>query len=153
MALSVAAQARELLAALALNKSQLAEVLRVSRPTIYEWLDGKEPNPANAERLATLLRALLDVGVTSETPLHPRFVRQALAEGTPSLFDFLRRDELDEAAIKSLARDAKVLVSRTESRRLDREERLRALGFDEPSDEQRRDQLARNAAMRDWPKT
>jgi hypothetical protein len=35
MALSVADQARELLATLSLNKSQVAELLRVSRPTVY----------------------------------------------------------------------------------------------------------------------
>ncbi len=153
MALSVADQARELLAALSLNKSQLAEVLRVSRPTVYDWLEGKEPNASNAERLTTLLRVLKDVGITSASPLHPRFVRQPLAEESPALIDILRGDALDESAIKSLARDAKELVHRAENRRVAREDRLRALGFEDPSDEQRREQLARNVAMRDWPKT
>ena len=32
-------------------------------------------------------------------------------------------------------------------------DRLRTLGFEDPSSEQRREQLARNVAMRDWPKT
>ncbi len=36
----IAEQVRELLAALSLNKSQLARILRVTRPTIYEWLQG-----------------------------------------------------------------------------------------------------------------
>lgn len=39
-----------------------------------------------------------------------------------------------------------------ESRRVSRENRLRALGFDEPSDEQRKENLALNVALRDWPK-
>lgn len=153
LALPVADQARELLAALSLNKSQLAEVLRVSRPTLYDWLEGKEPNASNAERLTTLLGALAEVGITSFTPLHPRFVRQPLTEGAPALIDVLRADTLDEVAIKSLARDAKELVQRVERRRLSREDRLRALGFEEPSDDERRDQLARNVGMRDWPNT
>lgn len=38
-----------------------------------------------------------------------------------------------------------------EPRRVAREERLRALGFEEPSDEERREQLARNVAMLNWP--
>jgi len=153
MALSVADQARELLAALSLNKSQLAEVLRVSRPTVYDWLDGKEPNAPNAERLTTLIRVLADVGITSASPLHPRFVRQPLAEKAPALIEVLRRDALDEPTISSLAREAKELVQRADNRRVAREDRLRALGFEDPSDEQRREQLARNVAMRDRPKT
>lgn len=153
MALSVADQARELLSALSLNKSQLAEVLRVSRPTVYDWLEGKEPNASNAERLTTLLRVLADVGITSGSPLHARFVRQPLAEGTPTLIDVLRADALDEAAIKSLARDARGLAQHVETRRVAREDRLRSLGFEDLSQEQRRKQLARNVAMRDWPKT
>lgn len=49
-------------------------------------------------------------------------------------------------------REAKALGEEAESRRVSREDRLRALGFEEPSEEQRREQLARNVAMRDWPK-
>jgi predicted transcriptional regulator len=153
MALSVADQARELLAALSLNKSQLADVLRVSRPTVYDWLEGKEPNVSNAERLTTLLCVLKEVGITSASPLHPRFVRQPLAEEASALIDILCGDVLDVSAIKTLARDAKELVHRAEKRRVEREDRLRAAGFEDPSDEQRREQLARNVAMRDWPKT
>ena len=39
----VAGQVRELRAALSVNKSELAKILRVSRPTVYAWLDGKKP--------------------------------------------------------------------------------------------------------------
>ena len=45
----VAEQVQELLAALSLNKSQLAQILRVTRPTIYEWLRGNRPNAANTK--------------------------------------------------------------------------------------------------------
>ncbi len=151
--LSVADQAREVLAALSLNKSQLAEVLAVSRPTLYDWLDGKEPNASNSERLTTLLRLLARAGVASHKPLHARFIRQPLREGSLSLLDELRAQSLDEAKIGVLLRDAKALGEKAESRRVAREDRLRALGFEDPSDQQRREQLARNVALRDWPKT
>ena len=36
-------------------------------------------------------------------------------------------------------------------RRVAREERLRNLGFEDPGREQRREQLARNMALREWP--
>jgi len=150
--LSVADQAREVLAALSLNKSQLAEVLGVSRPTLYDWLEGKEPNASNAQRLTRLLRLLGRAGVMSSTPLNARFVRHALTEGGTSLLAALRAETLDERAISSLLSEARSLGERAESRRTAREDRLRSLGFEEPSAEQRREQLARNVAMRDWPK-
>ncbi len=40
-----------------------------------------------------------------------------------------------------------------EARHHARVDRLRSLGYEEPSDEQRREQLNRNVAMLDWPKT
>jgi hypothetical protein len=152
LALSVADQAREVLAALSLNKTQLADVLGVSRPTLYDWLDGKEPNASNAQRLVTLLRLLTGAGITSASPLSPRFLRQALSEGGTKLLDALSAESIDEQLVLSLMREAKGLGEQAESRRVSREARLRALGFEEPSEQQRRDQLARNVAMLEWPK-
>ena len=43
--LPIARQVRELQAALSVNKSELARILRVSRPTVYDWLDGGSPTP------------------------------------------------------------------------------------------------------------
>jgi len=153
LALSVAEQAREVLTALSLNKTQLAEVLGVSRPTLYDWLDGKEPNSSNAQRLTTLLRLLASADVTSSRPISPRFLNQALTETGNSLLAALSATSIDEQLVSSLVREAKALGEQAEVRRISREERLRALGFEDPSDEQRREQLARNVAMRDWPKT
>ncbi len=153
LALSVADQTREALAALSLNKTQLAEVLGVSRPTLYDWLDGKEPNASNAQRLTTLLRLLASVGVSSVSPLNPRFLRQPLREGGTPLLDAMSAEVIDEPLVSSLVREAKALGERAVTRRVSREDRLRAIGFEEPSEEQRSEQLARNVAMRDWPKT
>jgi hypothetical protein len=154
VALSVAEQAREILAALSLNKSQLAEVLNVSRPTVYDWFDGKEPNVANSDRLATLLSLLAGAGVTSEHPLNARFVRQRWRQdGRPSLLDQLCAARLDSDQLLPLLREARALADKAETRRTSREDRLRALGFEDPSPEQRKEQLARNIALRDWPKT
>lgn len=153
MALSTADQAREVLAALSLNKSQLAEVLGVSRPTLYDWLDGSEPNASNAARLTTLLRLLARASIGSSNPLNARFVRRPLSDGNSSLLDVLTASPLDEESVSALLREARLSSERAESRRTQREDRLRALGFEDPSTEQRKDQLARNIAMRDWPKT
>lgn len=150
--LPAADQARALLAALSLNKSQLAEVLGVSRPTLYDWLDGKEPSVANAERMGLLLRVLARAGVTGSAPLNARYVRQPLSERGPSLLEALSAEDLDEDELMRMLRDARSFGDAVLARRESREDRLRALGYDEPADDQMKDQLAKNIAMRHWPK-
>ncbi len=151
LAIAVGDQVREVLAALSVNKSQLANVLGVSRPTLYEWFSGKEPNPANAQRLSTILRLLVREGVRGSYPLNARFVRLPLADREPSLLEALCERNLNEDRITQLIRDARALEHAAESRRRVREARLGALGYDEPSGEQQKEQLARNIAARDWP--
>lgn len=48
--------------------------------------------------------------------------------------------------------DREALLREAEVRRVAREARLRALGFEEVSDEQRRKNLALNIALLEWPK-
>ena len=150
--MSSADQALEVLAALSLNKTLLAEVLGVSRPTLYDWLEGQEPNAANAQRLRSLVRLLANAGVTAADALSPRFVREALNDGEPSLLDLLKADTIDEARVAKVLREAKALEDAAENERLAREDRLRALGYDLPTEEQRRQNLALNVALREWPK-
>jgi transcriptional regulator with XRE-family HTH domain len=145
-------QAKEAMTALSLTKSQLAGVLRVSRPTVYAWLGGKEPSPGNADRLTAVLRLLARAGMSSEAPLNARFVRHAIHERSSSLIELLCAEELDEAKIEDMLREAGALGEEAESRRVSREDRLRSLGYQEQSPEQRREQLNQTVAMLDWPK-
>jgi DNA-binding transcriptional regulator YiaG len=150
--MSSADQAREVMAALNLNKTQLAEVLGVSRPTLYDWLDGNEPNVANAQRLIGLVQLLVNAGVTAADSISPRFVRESLNDGEPSLLELLKADTLDEARVAKVLAQAKGLEADAEGTRVAREDRLRALGFEEPTAEQRKENLALNVALREWPK-
>ena len=149
--LSVVEQVQELQAALSLNKSQLARVLRVSRPALYDWLRGREPNAANTERLHTLLRCLAQARVSGATPLNARFVRQPADLDEPALLDLLGEERVDEDRVVNAIEQARALEDSANRRRTDREDRLRDLGFEDPGREQRREQLARNVALRDWP--
>lgn len=152
-ALSVGDQMRELLAALSLNKSQLAAVLRVTRPTLYDWLDDKEPSAANAERIDSLLRLLARAGVSGAHPLNARFVRQADEPGGASLVDELSRETLDEDRITALLETARRNTELARASRVAREAKQQARGFDPVDDEQARKNLAVNVAHQDWPKT
>ena len=97
-ALPVADQVRELQAALSLNKSELARILRVSRPTVYDWLGGGEPNADNRSRIRTLLRLVVQSRISATDPLFPRFVKSALDRGDGILLDLLSEETIDEAS-------------------------------------------------------
>ena len=107
--LPVADQIRELQTSLSVNKSELARILRASRPTVHDWLDDGQPNPGNASRIRTLRRILRESRVTPANPLFPRFVRSALEPGGRALLDVLVEETIDEAAVRSAVGRAKAL--------------------------------------------
>ena len=150
--LPIARQVRELQAALSVNKSELARILRVSRPTVYDWLDGGEPNAGNRARIRMLLRLVSGTRVSADDPLVPRFVRSALEAGDRTLLELLGEGTIDEVTAKSVIRRAKVLGDAMDARREEREARLREAGFEEVDGEQRRANLARNVALMGWPR-
>lgn len=144
LTMSIADQAREVSAALSLNKSQLAEILGVSRPTLYSWLDGSNPNPGNSDRLLTILRIMLKTHVGSHHPLNARFVRNPLFEDSKSLIELLKTDSCNEEDITDVIEAAKALSDKVAKQAEEREERWRKLGYEEPSSEERKATLDRN---------
>ena len=149
--LSVPEQMQELQAALSLNRSQLTRVLRVSGPAMYDWFLGKEPNPAYAGRLHTLLRCLARARVSGASPLDARFVRRPAGLDGPALLELLSEERIEEDRVVGAIEQARALGDTANRKRADREERLRGLGFEDPGREQRREQLASSMALRNWP--
>ena len=131
------ASAHELGGALSINRRDLAAVL----------------HDDDANRLEALLHILERVGITSRTPLPRRLVRLPLREGERSLLDLLTACPLDVPTITSLARAAKALADERLVHRRERDARLLARGFEEPTELQRKSTLALNVALLDWPKT
>ena len=107
--LPIADQVRELQTALSVNKSELARILRVSRPTVYDWLGGGQPNADNVTRIRTLLRLVGESRVTPANPLFPRLVRSAVEPGGRPLLDVLAEETIDEAAVRIAVGRAKGL--------------------------------------------
>ena len=149
---STARQVRELQAALSVNKSELARILRVSRPTVYDWLDDGVPNAENVARIQQILRLLQGARVSSANPLFPRLVRFPHHPGTPALLDMLREETLNEPAILEALRRAKATGDAIDRERDQREARLRAAGFEEADDDERKANLASNVALMNWPR-
>jgi len=152
LALSLPEQLREVSAALSLNKSLLAQIMGVSRPTLYEWLEGNPPSAANTSRLTRLVQLLSGSGVSGSAPLNARFVRQPLGLGRPSLVELLSQEPLDPQAALNAIADARRLGEEASQSTAVREERLRQRGFEDVSEQQRREQLATTLALLPSPK-
>ena len=150
--LPIARQVRELQAALSVNKSELARILGVSRPTVYDWLDAGEPNADNRSRIRTLLRLLSESLVSANNPLFPRFVRSALEPEEQSLLELLGEEMIDEVTAKNAIRRVKVLGDAMGAEREEREARVRGAGFEEVDGGQRKANLARNVGLMGWPR-
>ena len=150
--LSIARQVRELQGALSINKSELARILRVSRPTVYDWLDGGEPNADNRLRIRTLVGLVSECRVSANNPLVPRFVRSALESGDPSLLELLGEEAIDEVTAKDVIRRAKALGDAMDAAREERDGRLREGGFEEEDAEQRKANLDANVGLMEWPR-
>jgi hypothetical protein len=150
--MSLPDQAREVAAMLNLNGAELADVLRAPSTMLCDWFDGDGHNTEHVQRLMQLTRLLVNAGVSAADSISPRFVRKSLNEGEPSLIELLKADTIDETLVASLLAEAKRLEDEAKRTRVAREDRLRALGFEEPTPTQRKENLALNIALCPWPK-
>ncbi len=152
MACSVVEQLNDMRAALSLTKSQLAHILNISRPTLYEWLKDNEPSEHNAARLHRLMEVLGWAHISGAFPLNARFVRTPMAVGKPSLLEQLSGDLQNDQPIRSTIEEARRLSTERGHSDHTRTRHLQALGFEEVSQEQRKTQLENTVALQDWPK-
>lgn len=83
-----------------LSIAEMARILRVSRPTIYAWIEGSSRlKPENRARLARVRDLAASWDAHSRLPMQG-FVREA-APGSPSLVDLLSSEAWDESAIRA----------------------------------------------------
>jgi hypothetical protein len=94
-------QVTDIKAAFGLSVSQLADVVRVKRPTIYAWFSSdKGPNTlrgAHRDRLSILCRLAEEWNARSTTP--PGRFLSAMVVGGASLLQLLSAETLDDVAI------------------------------------------------------
>lgn len=117
-------------AAFGLSVSQLAEVLKVKRPTIYSWIDsGQAPDSlrkANRERLSELCG--FAKAWNEEVHVPPGKYLTANLGGTSNLFQLLRAMPLDHQAIHQAIGAIREVMSKGD-RAQAFSQRLRGLGF------------------------
>lgn len=113
-------------ATLGMKVIDLAAIAKVSRQTLYDWIDGGPISPKNSERLFALRRICVVWRALAQKPLGP--LAHAKTEDGTSLFDLLQRDELNELAIRTLLETLAAKAAESEAARSQRNRKLDRLG-------------------------
>jgi len=146
---SIGVQTREALAALGITKSQMAEILGIQRPHLYEWIADKVERPDKGERLRDLLKVLDSVGISSRQPLRSHLLTEPLEPGAQPLVTLLKGD-LDSPEISSALATARRLNRAIEDEAAERLERMKAAGHQATSDEEAQATLEGTLTMMEW---
>ncbi len=102
---------------LSLSKSELAKVMRVARPSLYDWLNGKsEPRDENAQRLSIITGIVEKVTHGDSRHVFPLFVTEPIHHGEPSILECFQREVLDRALIEKLLAMALDLTAQRDQR-------------------------------------
>lgn len=84
-----------------LNTSEVAKIIGVSRPTVYAWIEGKEPCPANVLKLCLLadnLRKIVEANISRANNL----IKRPLFDGVSILDILIKGDGIPEDHITRL---------------------------------------------------
>ena len=106
---------------------------------------------SNVAGIVELLRPVSQAPVSSRNRRFPRFVRSPLNAGSQAPLDLLGEETFVEPAVRDAIHRAKRLGEAEDTRRRQREARLRTVGFEEPDDETGTRNLATNVALMPWP--
>jgi DNA-binding LacI/PurR family transcriptional regulator len=92
-----------------LNMTELAQILGVSRPTVYSWINGSDPKELGAKSLISKLSGYVETlragGITKSDVL----ARQPVSEGR-SLIDLLKSGKDVTAVVASIKATATNMV-------------------------------------------
>ena len=80
------------------NISELARIIQVKRPSIYEWLELKSPNPKNQERL-DLIYSFYQYWKEKDVGKIGQYMYRKITQDGRSLMDLLEEDNIDETQV------------------------------------------------------
>lgn len=123
------------------NVSELAAILLVERPTIYEWLESNnEPSKKNQRRLNRICD-FFEEWLKERLPTLKGYLHKNL--GGYTLLDLLRKEKLNAELIRKTITVIKNTVISQHKKRSEREAELAATGFEPVKPEQKRKVLDR----------
>lgn len=123
------------------NVSQLAAILDVKRPTIYEWLENKEPNRSNQERL-DVIYSLFYEGEIGESLRIGTYLYKKI-DKSKSLWDLLLEKNIDEVLARKFFSKIKQILLASKKLSANRKAQLKNLEFKPITLEQKKRALRR----------
>jgi transcriptional regulator with XRE-family HTH domain len=126
---------------LGLSISDLANVLHVQRPTIYQWLSGTEPRRNNLQRLSRLYGVAIQWRDLSNEP-PGSYLRAPILDGR-SLVDLMCEKEINLGQISSLLRriHERLVSDLTAKSQRSISARLAHKGYQQPTKEEQLDSI------------
>jgi len=116
----------EIKATLGINVTELATIARVSRQTLYDWLDGATASPANYMRLTALRQVCTAWKGLAKGPVGR--LLHARDEHGVSLYELLGQDPLDASAIRVQINKLAAKRTQEEASRQRRRSKIEPLG-------------------------
>jgi transcriptional regulator with XRE-family HTH domain len=118
-------------AAIPLNLSQIADILGVSRPTVYAWIgDEQKPQSQCIQRLSQIYELAKYWTTISPLPISPTAIALPDENGV-SILDLLKAPDIDIDVMKARLKAAAARLSRTS--KPDWLTEMRRRGFDLPT--------------------
>lgn len=103
-------------AAFDISLSNFAKILRISRPSLYSWLEGEEPREASVQRIEQISEYARRWNELNQFHFSPApLFRQKLGD-TPSMLERLMREELDQGEIEEGLKAVLELMQRRRDR-------------------------------------
>lgn len=140
--LSAKEQLSQVKKVMGLNISEMAAILLVSRPTIYDWLESQEPNirKKHIERLTSLTQVCNEWKKKNIGRLGSYLHKQFNNENS-SLFNLLTKESLDTKKVNDCLDNIAVILGTKKQKAKMQEKILQEHGFEPISNEDRDDRL------------
>jgi transcriptional regulator with XRE-family HTH domain len=85
------------------SNTEISRICGVSRPTVYAWIDGKEPKTENLNKIKNLAQIAFDIAPEPACPLFHHYSEEPIQGYEKSLVDYLIEDTQDRDFIVRLA--------------------------------------------------
>lgn len=119
--LSPSEQVRLILAFYGFTKTQLAQIIGISRPALYAWLDGtSEPESANHDKLSCMAQLAHDVDAEPAFPLFHGYITRPIPGYDKSLIDYMTGTLTDRVLLSRL-------IKKIADMTVERRDRLQAM--------------------------
>lgn len=121
--------------------TEISAMLLVTRPTVYEWLDGKDPQASNMERLGRIYAIFSSCKDANLYRWWGKGYMRRPIRGKKNFFDLLCENDLNVALIEECLAEIKKAIDQGVEARKKNKELLRKHGFKELSGKELKEKI------------